>query len=428
MAFTRRETQQSPKINYDLLPVPKIPSSEDEPIQYDLGIMKRTASTILSTSLKMKSGERLFVYYQPQGKMLLDKVTTLAREMDIEVFSFPYSHKEQADLIRSGDQTKIDQYATSQMEILNQANPDAILNIIALENCSGFEGIEKERAAFSIKMSPFYQALMAVGGNRWNMTTLPTPAEAKRSQLSWEEYYQMNMKALDRPWKKIHRSTNILVQDLTGSKMTIFSRPEDPNLRKFTTRLSIDIRGKGYADTGVQYNNPGAEVFTGPRNIRGVISCPYPIFVGNMYLPNLTLYIKDGIVVRHVIYNGPNDQKGNWNDPRVVELLDSLKGGDGKVRVGELGFGLNKALPLCSNSNLMEKRLGFHIGLGWSWEDNIRTKKGKKVRTDNKSRAERHIDFGVSTMDTHSIIIVDRIIVQKDGIFLDPRLRDLNRN
>jgi len=397
--------------------IPEI-TAPSEPIEYDPQIMAHTATTIVE-SLGIEPESVVLLYYQAQGEALTAEIRKKIIECGATFIDVPFSYAHVGDLIRSG-KGRTQEHIDADMVKIKDGFTHAV-NINANRNDDN--GLKKpeelEALGEYIKArGPFFGAIM---DSRWMKVDLPTPEEAATAGRAWDEYYTMVMRSFDRPWDQISEAQEILAQRLQqGSRLDVFVKSEDA---RFTTKLSMKIGGKSTANSTIESNFPGSEVFFGPERgtMNGTLGIDHPFILEGQVIPNLVLTIQDGAVTDYKVYD---DDDGNIDvgaQSRITKLFDLLRDDEtGKIEIGEFGIGTNSELfGIIPNPQLSEKARGLHLGIGgfgndFSDQDNgVRTPRG-------------HIDFVRQNGGTHSTMTVDGKVIQANGYFVDPRLSILH--
>lgn len=255
----------------------------------------------------------------------------------------------------------------------------------------------------------------------WVKVTLPTPVEAAKEGMSFEEYAEIVLNASRRDWNAVEGIQQIAIDEYLNpaDKLEIIAGND--------THLTMSIKGQTFANNTTQHNIPGSEFFSSPVDgtINGTLVIPHPtLLLRSREIPNATFEFKDGKVVGY---------KVDSDDPAHTELLGQVLATDeGASRVGEIAFGTGLIdLPL-KNTALREKGRGsFHIALGYCYP--YKRYAGRKVRVQNGVESGVHNDFtrfltpqyGGGQVNVH---IPGRgwITIQENGKFTDERLADLN--
>ena len=256
----------------------------------------------------------------------------------------------------------------------------------------------------------------------WTLIYLPTEAEAKIDQMQFDQYVDMFFRACERDWDKIDAAQNILIDEYLnpGKELELFA---GDNLdEKWQTHLKMSIEGQTFASSTVDKNVPGSEAFSSPKRgtISGRLALPYPVMFGGRKLPNLILEFKEGRVVNFEV-ESDNPADAEW----VQSVLDR---DEGAREVGEVAFGTNRVFDRPMLNGLFVEKVGgsFHIAIGSSYL--FKEYNGKPVNLDNGVRSKNHEDLTCMMLPQYGggRVLVDGILIQENGEFLDPRLAILN--
>jgi len=408
----RAEVRQNAPL--DRLIAPDITNPE-APLHYDPVIIAKTADALIN-SLRLKGGDKLLIFGHTQAEELASAATIRAEAVSASVVPLLYTPTQEAAFIASASQKKLNRFVADQTTALKGITHT--LNVRAGRTPTAYSVVDPEKMGkFTLSRGDFFRAITE---SRWTRIDLPVPEEGYLTGIAWQEYYSMIMQAFNRPWEKVREAQSTLVKLLQGDRLDIFIRPDNP---LFTTQLTMSVKGMIPANSVIDRNFPGSEVFYAPvrGTLEGKMGIAYPSKFGDYILPNLILYWKKGEVVGYVV-------DGNTYDPRVEATLLAHKSKDfnqPKVEAGEVALGTNPALykpvgnPLCA-----EKALGIHVAIGNAYKET--DYEGQIVRLDNGVEANSHTDVVVPTRGTHSTIAVDGNVIQANGHFLHPDLAVLN--
>lgn len=265
----------------------------------------------------------------------------------------------------------------------------------------------------------------------WVLVDLPSESFAAESGMDLSEYADFYFRACNRDWDKIKDAQQVLIDEILnpGKTLEIFAGRQpsgefhDPYLgNSYESYLWMDITDQTFANSTVTHNIPGSEVFSSPRrySTRGKISFPGPLLFSQQQIPNLTLEIEGGKIIKAEV------RSANKEDQRTSqEWVDKILKTPGANEIGEIGFGTNRAIDkLVLIPSLIEKIGGsIHIAPG----DAYRNREfGAKV--DNKVRSRVHEDLTCPLLEEYGggIVAIDGVVIQVGGQFLDPRLAPLN--
>lgn len=267
----------------------------------------------------------------------------------------------------------------------------------------------------------------------WLLTYVPTLEEVglMGDKYTMDEYVNMILEAGNRPWDEVEAAQDILVDILKNGDLLEISSPAPEGFDdRFRVDVKMSIKGKVFANSVVQRNFPGSEVFAAPNEgtLNGHFGVPYPVMFdagpyGKRILPNVWLVFKNGRVDIN-----ESGTEGSEEDKAFLKKVLTID--PGAAGIGEIGFGTNPLLDAVPNTLFAEKALGIHFALG----DAYRNKEynGRQVNLDNGNKSQIHIDVPRVLTEKYadqsmgkSQIKLDGRVIQENGRFMDARLRVL---
>lgn len=263
----------------------------------------------------------------------------------------------------------------------------------------------------------------------WLLTYVPTPGEAEIAGMAPSEYINMFLEAGNRDWEEVKKAQDILAQILDRGKELSIKSPPPPGMgEEFGVDITLSIEGQTFANSTIQKNFPGSEVFSSPKagTLKGHYGVPYPVMFdagangGMRVLPYVWFDFAEGKVIKAV------------TDSENQAFLDQILALDGANIVGEIALGTNPKIPQAvPNTLLVEKALGVHLAVGESYA--YKEYDGKPVNVDNGNRSQIHIDIARVLTAAYadqdlgtSQVIVDGQVIQENGKFIDRRLAILD--
>lgn len=391
--------------------------------RFDPARMERLAEIIVNRALKIKDEDRLLLRYNPGARQLAEFVAYKASEKgaavlprvdDPLVVAAALAGVAQKVTPRIFDEMAAGQnadiaWATKVSFIRSNDSPDAMKDV-------------PPKIAREWNLATESSLRLRVDRRPWNLIYLPTEAEAKVDGMTFEQYVDMFFRACDRPWDQIEAAQDILANEILnpGKQLELFGG--EKNEEKWRTHLTMSIEGQTFANSTIDRNIPGSEVFSSPKRgtINGRLALPYPVMFAGRRLPNLILELKDGKVVNFEI------ESDNPADAQWVET--ALNADEGAREVGEVAFGTNRVFDRPMLNGLFVEKVGgsFHIAIGSSYL--FTEYNGKPVQLDNGVRSNNHEDLTCMMLPQFGggRVLVDGKLIQENGEFLDPRLAVLN--
>lgn len=405
-----------------------IPSSRQfepalEILRFNPEKMFRIAEIMIDQSLKVTEGDRLLLRFHPGGSQLAQMIAYLAGERGAAILPRCEDPLVEAAMLAGISKNETTRIAD---ELALGHNAD-----IAWATKVAFVRSKDYPQAMDVVppevMQTYNKALetalrIRVDRRPWILIYLPTKAEAEIDQMPYEEYVDMFFRACDRPWSGIEAEQNILINEVLNPGKELILRADRDSNGKWQTELAMSIEGQTFANSTVDFNVPGSEIFSSPQRgtINGVLTLPYPVMFEGRIIPNLKLFFQDGKVVNHQV-ESDNEEDWKW-----VEI--QLNTDDGAREVGEVAFGTNRVFNRPLLNGLFVEKVGgsFHIALGNAYK--FKTYAGKPVKLDNGVESANHIDLTRLMLPNYGggEVIVDSQVIQRDGDFLDSRLATLN--
>ena len=263
------------------------------------------------------------------------------------------------------------------------------------------------RAALGLEMKGMSQL-----NPKFTYTCVPTAADAKLEGMSYPEYSQLFLEMTDQPWTEIHQAQKSLVAELNKAKTIRFTNSDG-------TDLSMSIKGFEFANTHIDANVPGSEVFSAPKldSVEGTV-----VAKGSFIPPgerekveDIRLKFKKGRVVEHFARRGEKVLHRVLNRDKNAKM------------VGEIAIGTNPGLTRPVHNILMVEKISgsFHFALGNSYS--FKKFRGKPINVDNGNRSRLHWDITTMLAGKEGTIELDGVAIMKDGRFLDAKYDVLNR-
>lgn len=386
--------------------------------RYNPDKLAKVADVMIGTSLKVSEGDKLVVVYNPGGQQLAEIIQELAGRKRVGTrLQCEDTDKDVAFMLGLSPQPTVGSFDEI---VLPRKQNTQWANKFAMIGCNDHPNAMIQVPAEARKT--FRQALQDVRDIRsqkqWVLTNLPTEKEAELDGVPYQAYLDLYYRVCIQDWREVDEVQDILItEELNPAKELVLTAGEGYS----TTYLTMSIDGQTFANSTIQRNIPGSEVFTGPRRgtVDGTLTLPYPVMFSGKVLPNLTLQFREGRVTR---CETDDQESRKW----VEQVLDT---DDGAREVGEVALGTNPALDRpYLNSLYVEKVSGsFHIALGRSYQ--YTEYAGRPVHVDNGVVSANHLDLTRLMLPQFGggKIIVDGKVIQQDGRFVDPRLVILNQ-
>lgn len=247
----------------------------------------------------------------------------------------------------------------------------------------------------------------AEGWMRYVLTEIPSSAAAQEAEMSLEQYaervYRAGFLHLPDPlraWRELHLRQQALCDFLAGKQRLRFRSPASSTGGRSHegTDLTVDVSDRKWVNCAGGENFPDGEIFSGPRDVSGVVNFTFPAVYRGKKIDGIRLRFQDGRVV---------DASATRNEDYLLSQLDM----DAGSRIaGEIGIGTNYALRECWHNAFFDEKIGgtFHIALGAGYPE-----------TGNTNQSGLHWDL-VSDLRNGGSIEADGEVIQRGGTFLRP--------
>lgn len=391
--------------------------------RFDPARMERLAEIIVNRALKINGEDRLLLRYNSGGSQLAQFVAYKAAEKGAAVLPRADDPLVQAATL-AGTAQKVTPRIFDEMAAGHNADIAWATKVSFIRSNDFPDAMDNVPAEIAKEWSKATEAALRLRVDRrpWNLIYLPTEAEAKIDGMSYDQYVDMFFKACDRPWDQIEAAQEILANEILnpGKQLELFGGEKLDE--KWRTHLAMSIVDQTFANSTIDRNIPGSEVFSSPKRgtINGRMALPYPVMFAGRRLPNFILEFKDGKVVNFEV------ESDNPVDAQWVET--ALNADEGAREVGEVAFGTNRTFDRPMLNGLFVEKVGgsFHIAIGSSYL--FTEYNGKPVKLDNGVRSVNHEDLTCMMLPEFGggRVLVDGKLIQENGEFLDPRLAVLN--
>ncbi len=271
---------------------------------------------------------------------------------------------------------------------------DASLAIQAPENTRALAGIDPEKLRrAALGRQPIRQQALK---RRWCLTVWPTEALAQEAGLSLAQFAAMLERALflDKPdpvvaWTGLRNFQADLIARLSGAR--------EIRIESDRTDLTLNVRGRTWANSDGKRNMPSGEVFTGPHetSANGTIFFDIPSSPAGVHVSGVSLTFRDGVVVEASAEQGDD------------HLQRALETDEGARRLGELGIGTNFGIQRPSGMILLDEKIGgtVHLALGRSYPE-----------TGGKNESALHWDL-ICDLRKGGRLSADGEVLQENGRF-----------
>lgn len=395
-----------------------------EKIFYNDEMVKKIANDMVNVSLDLQPGNKLLIEFHPGAEQLKESLVGIVRSRGVELRIQEYDPIKKAQELKELSPNQIHDFSIDVAEFKESAAwADKVAYLYAYEDPQAFQDVNPTILK-SWNAARKEIARDVANNKRRVITHLPTPAEAKIEKMSFKNYVRMFYEACNRDWEEVIKAQDILIDEILnpGKDLELFA-DFDEGKQEYQTHLTMSIEGMTFANSTINANYPGSEVFSAPvaGTISGKLTLPYPVMFAGKKLPNLTLIFEKGKVISHKVKGNPELEK------YVTSVLDA---DEGACQVGEVTFGTNPSFYKPMLNALFVEKVGgsFHIAIGESYK--MKKYAGRDVHLDNGVESSHHIHEDLTRVMTQKYgggkVILDGNVIQENGIFKNPRLAILN--
>lgn len=379
--------------------------------------VKKIASDMVDLSAKVKSTDSVLIYYDVGGRQLAKEIATLCSQKGSRVWYRVREMDMEAILAQNLTDRQLARHLGFTDNEIFQA--DVVFMIRAPRDPAIMGSVPDDKMRILSRAQKPVLMDYRVNHTNWQLIYWPTPYEAEKENMRFEEYVELFFNACNQPWDKIQEAQEKLTEILdNGKTLTLIANPNDSDESK-RTKLEMSIDGMEFLNSTIIANYPGSEVFSSPvrDSVNGKLYANGQYVEEGKLMENIRFIIKNGKIVEATAEKGQN-------------FLDDLLNRDEGARYfGEVAIGTNPGLRQRLFNPLLNEKVGgsFHITPGKAYESD--EYKGRKVNLDNGNRSEIHWDMTIMMLPKYGggEILVDGKTIQKDGRFISADLEILNQ-
>lgn len=377
------------------------------------------AVAIAEDAAKVQAGQKVLLWYDRPGQQLVKELHLRCLAVGAEVRFFRRDYEGDAvalpDLDEEGIQRMFDQeeklmdWADNVLIVRNPANPEVMTPVSS----------DKQKF-YRKRYSEVHERRMD-GSLAWTLFLWPTEYEARQEGLVYETYFREVVEACNQPWVEIHNAQKILKAKLDeGKRLELIANENDPDPDR-RTHVIMSIEGMTFANSTIDCNYPGSEVFSAPvvDSVNGQIFAPGKYEYTGNFMEDILFKIVDGKIV---------EARAKIGDDKLQDILAM---GEGTRYFGEVALGTNRGLTRRFFNPLLNEKVGgsFHMAIGQCYEETTFGEDAVNVNNGNtKDKTPVHWDVTISMHANQGggKVIVDDEVIQENGIFKDPTLAILN--
>lgn len=381
--------------------------------------VKRIARSMVEEAAKIKKGEKVLIWFDPLGLQLVKELYLLCQKKTNKISFFMRDLEKDAQMAKKLPKKVLEHYFDEEKALVEGV--DVILIVRGPKNPEIMGTVSSDRRNLYSKFySQAHKKRIDLSVN-WSLIYWPTQYEAKKEKMTYEQYFELFIKACDQPWKEIKKAQEKLVKILNKSKeieLIVNEKDTDPKKR---TKVKLSTRGMTWVNSTIDLNFPGAEVYTAPilTSVNGQIFAPGEYLQDGKIIKDIYLKIKNGKII---------EAQAEKNNEALQSILSR---GEGARYFGEVALGTNPGLTRRFFNALLNEKVGgsFHMAIGHCYT--FTNYGGKPVRVNNGNTEEKTPIHWDLTLLMHPSfgggkVLVDGKIISENGKFLDPKLSILN--
>jgi aminopeptidase len=367
--------------------------------------LDRLAGLILSHSLHMHPGEAYHISADltalPLVKALLRETKRIGAFAQVELSSQEISRL-LLDLYHPDDGGISAAFITGKTEIGIRMFQNLVGDVVirSYQNDQELSGVPSSVLQMAGRLGKPLKDLV-VNHRRWVLFEYPTPGQAQRAGMSFDEYFDFVLSVSCVDYQAMEKN----VQPLQH----LMQQTDRVRIKGPGTDLSFSIKGMPAIPCCGEFNIPDGECFTAPvkGSVQGVITFNTPSIYWSHTFSDIHLEFTDGKIVK-----ADAGQSGDF----IGKILDT---DEGARYIGEFAIGFNPLIrePFC-NTLFDEKICGsFHFTPGAAYDE-----------APNGNDSSIHWDLVQIQRPEYGggEIWFDDCLIRKDGLFILPELSGLN--
>jgi aminopeptidase len=378
-------------------------------------LIEPIVEAMVTISGKVRPEDTVLVYYDRGGAQLARAVARRSAQAGARVIY--YQRDLALDAILASELSERDARRSSGFLDLMTQEADVVFVVRYATEEQAMAAVPRGRLDLWNQVRQPIQMEYRVNHTRWVLIYWPTKAEAEADGLEYLDYVDLFLRACDQPWPEIHAAQDVLAGILDrGQILEIHANENDDDALQ--THLTMDIGPMRFANSTIDHNFPGSEVFASPvkTSVQGQLFARGVYEYQGRRMRDIHLVVRDGRIVEATASAGQD------------ELNAILNTDEGARYFGEVAFGTNPGLRRRLLNPLLNEKVGgsFHITPGRAYS--LATYNGRPVQLDNGNRSAIHWDIAIPMLPQFGggRVVVDGTVIQQDGRFIPSDLEVLN--
>jgi aminopeptidase len=372
--------------------------------------IEKIATDLVELSAKVLESEKVLLYYDVDNLDLVNIIEKKCQKIKCSISHYRRNLEKEINTLLKLDDDEFIKYFDDEKKLLEETD-----NIIIIRTCENPEILnllspEKHKLYTQIKKNIHKRRMD--GSVKWTLIYWPTEYEAKKENLSLDDYFNSFIRACDQPWEEIKKAQKFLVNKLNKAKTLELFAPD--------THVTMSIDNMTFCNSTIKCNYPGSEVFSAPviDSVNGRIFAPGEHLYDGHLMENLHIIIKEGKIT--------DESYAEKNDKGFQELLNSSP----RSRYfGEVALGTNPGLTKRFFNGLLNEKVSgsFHMAVGECYTE-VKDEDNQAINVNNGNQnAPLHWDITILMHDNGKVIL-DGEIISQNGYFFSSELAVLNPN
>ncbi len=366
--------------------------------------LNKLAGIMLDHSIKVQPGEWFQISSETCGMPLVKAILEETKKRQ-GLAHVVLSNQELSRLVLglyNPDDDNVKAFLKDKTEIGLRRYENLIGDIVirAYENDQELSGIPPKVLQLTSAQGKPLQDLV-VNNRRWVLFEYPTPGQAQRLGLSYDDYYDFVLDVACVDYQAMQKNADIL--------KSVFEKTDKVRITSPGTDLSFSIKGMTAIPCAGENNIPDGECFCAPvkNSVNGHITYNAPSNYWGKTFTNIRFDFMDGQIVKATC-----DQ----DDTVLGQILDS---DEGARYIGEFALGFNPLIKEPFQNTLFDEKIcgSLHFTPGACYDE-----------SPNGNKSTIHWDLVLIQREDHGggEIWFDDQLIRKDGLFTIPELEPLN--
>ena len=360
------------------------------------------ANTIVNYSLKIHKGEKLLIDVKGEGA---DQILTALVEKTLAAGGIPFWNRNQDTVLG----TFISHANHEQMKVwgqMHRAIMESVDAYVAIRGADNAYELSNVTAAAMKSYVQNYQEVvhtkLRVPKKKWVVLRWPNHSMAQLAQMNTQDFMKFYFDTCTLDYSKMRDAMQPLVDLMMKTDQVRLKGPGE-------TDLTFSIKGIPALPCAGEMNIPDGEVYTAPvkDSMNGVMAYNTPTLFQGRVFEQVKLTVKNGKIIKATCANQPDIEK----------IFDT---DEGARYFGEFAIGVNPFVTTPMKDTLFDEKIygSIHLTPGNSYDN-----------APNGNHSAIHWDMVLIQTPAYGggEIYFDGKLIRKDGEFVLPELKQLNR-